>query len=92
MVVEGNQLLFVSSDYWHPQKNCFESKISSRGPDWERQLQYFPDLKGKILVTIQHILPRLAKSGLIYFHEIWILTLKKQCQCLRGPHALLATS
>jgi len=46
----------------------------------------------KNAVTIQHILPRLATLGLTHFHEIWMLALKKQYQCLRSRHTLLATS
>jgi hypothetical protein len=43
-------------------------------------------------MTIQPILPRTAALGFILFHEIWILSLKKQGQCVSGRHALLATS
>ena len=44
------------------------------------------------IVTIQHILQWSATLGLIHFHEIWILALKKQGQCVSGGHALLAAS
>jgi len=47
--------------------------------------------QGTFRVTIQHILPRSATLGLTHFHEIWMLTLKKQRQCLRGRHTLLTT-
>jgi hypothetical protein len=43
-------------------------------------------------VTIQYILQWSATLGLIHFHEIWILALKKQGQCVSGGHALLAAS
>ena len=48
-------------------------------------------IREKGSVTIQLILPRSAMLDLVPFHKIRILALKKQGQCLRGGHALLAT-
>jgi hypothetical protein len=46
----------------------------------------------EFFVTIQHILPCSAILGLIDLHELGILALKKQCQCLGGRHSLLTAS